>query len=201
MIEFTVVAKDFKKAISLILAGRKEHMDTDTAEFRAVANLLELSSVGTDTQVDAEVAQAGYARVPLPVLKNVKKLAASYKEPRLRIRIDEGRFRIETFSLANPGIELKPMGAKMADLPVDAGFLDTLALVKLFSAQEIAESGLAARVLDAQEKAAAAIEGATQWLSTFEIRREEVRRLLDAQLGKRASELKSNFRAFEPQGE
>jgi len=74
MIEFTVVAKDFKKAISLILAGRKEHMDTDTAEFRAVANLLELSSVGTDTQVDAEVAQAGYARVPLPVLKNVKKL-------------------------------------------------------------------------------------------------------------------------------
>ena len=87
----------------------------------------------------------------------------------------------------------------MADLPVDAGFLDTLAMVKLFSAEEIAESGLAARVLDAQEKATAAIEGATTWLSPFEIPREEVRRLLDAQLGKRASELKSNLRAFKPQ--
>jgi hypothetical protein len=31
MIEFTVAAKDFKKAIRFILAGRKEYMDKDTA--------------------------------------------------------------------------------------------------------------------------------------------------------------------------
>ncbi len=196
MIEFNVGAKEFKKAVSLLLAGRKEHMDTDTTEFKAVANLLELSSVGTETQIDAEVVQAGYARVPLPVLRDLKKVAATYKQTRLRMRVDEGRFRIESYSLANSGIELKRMGAKMADIPVDAGFLDTLAMTKLFSAEEIAESGLAARVLDAQEKATAAIDGATTWLLPFEIPREEVRRLLDAQLGKRASELKSNLRAF-----
>ena len=196
MLEFIVAAKEFKKAISLILAGRREHMDTDTAEFKAVANTLELSSVGTETQIDAEVVQAGYARVPLPVLRDLKKVAATYKQPRLHLRVDEGRFRIESYSLANPGIELRKIGAKMADLPVDAGFLDTLAMVKLFSAEEIAESGLAARVLDAQEKATAAIEGATTWLSPFRVPREEVRKLLEAQLSKRAAEVKSNLKAF-----
>jgi hypothetical protein len=196
MIEFIVAAKEFRKAVNLILSGRKEHMDTDTAEFKAVANMLELSSVGTETQIDAEVVQAGYARVPLPVLKDLKKVAGTYKQPRLHLRVDEGRFRIESYSLANPGIELRKIGVKMADLPVDAGFLDTLAMVKLFSAEEIAESGLAARVLGAQEKATAAIEGATTWLSPFHVPREEVRKLLEAQLSKRASEVKSNLRAF-----
>jgi hypothetical protein len=45
MIEFIVAAKEFRKAVSLILSGRKEHMDTDTAEFKAVANLLEQPSL------------------------------------------------------------------------------------------------------------------------------------------------------------
>lgn len=47
MVEFTVAAKDFKKAIRFILAGRKEYMDKDTADFVAVADDLELCSTGT----------------------------------------------------------------------------------------------------------------------------------------------------------
>lgn len=196
MVEFVVAAKDFKKAIGLILLGRAAHMETDVAEFRAVAGLLELSSVGTETEMDVEIVQAGYAQVPLPVLKDLKKLAASYKQPRLHIRIEDRLLRIESYTLRHPAIELKRIGAKMADLPVDAGFLDTLAMVKLFSAEEIAESGLAARVLDAQEKATAAIELAASSLSIFQVPREEIRKLLDTQLTKRASELKANLRAF-----
>jgi len=69
-------------------------------------------------------------------------------------------------------------------------------MVKLFSAEEIADSGLAARVLDAQEKATAAIELAASSLSIFQVPREEIRKLLDTQLSKRASELKANLRAF-----
>lgn len=193
MIEFTVVAKDFRKAISLMLAGRKGHMDTDTSEFKAVANLLELSSVGTETQIDAEVAQAGCARVPLPVLKNVKKLAATFKPPRLRVRVEDGRVSIESSSLSHPGIELKRVGARKADIPVDASLLDTLAMVRLFSGEEIAESRLTARVQSAYENAKAAIDSAHTRLSAFEVPREEIDRLVAFRIGKRASELKSNF--------
>lgn len=196
MVEFTVAAKDFKKAIRLILVGRAAHMDSDLADFRAAANLLDLSSVGTETKVDADVAQAGYAQVPLPVLKDIKKIISTYKQPRLRVRIHEGVFRVESYSLSHTGIELKRIGAKMADLPVNAGYLDTLAMVKLFSAEEIAESGLAARVLDAQQRANAAIELATLALLVFQVPREEVRKLLDAHLSARAAELKPNLSAF-----
>src|ERR1039457_819195 len=169
MIEFTVVAEDFKNAINIILAGRTEHMDTDTAEFKAVGNLLELNSVGTEAKVDAEVAQTGRAWLPLPVLANINKLAASFNRPKLDVRIEEGRVRIESSNLSHEGIELKEFGAKKADIPVDASVLDTLALVRLFSREEIAESGLTARVQAAYEKSVAAIEGAVTCLAEFEV--------------------------------
>jgi len=107
MVEFTVAAKDFKKAINLILVGRAAHMETDVAEFRAVAGLLQLSSVGTETNFDADIVQAGYAQISIPVLKDLKKLAASYKQPRLRIRIEDHVVRIESYALRHPAIELK----------------------------------------------------------------------------------------------
>ena len=196
MLEFSVVAKDFRKSISLLLVNRAGHMQTDVAELRAVASSLELSCVGTEATLDAEVAQAGSVQVPLAVLKNIKRVAASYKLPRLHFRIEDGVFRIESYSLRDRAIELKRMGAKIADLPVNAGFLDTLAMVKLFSAEEIAECGLAARMFEAQQKATAAIELATSSLALFQVPREDIRKLLDAQVSRRASELKSNFRAF-----
>lgn len=79
---------------------------------------------------------------------------------RLRIRIDSGRFRVESFGYSHPDIELKQIGTRIADLPINAGVLDALAIQKLFSAEEIAESGLAARVVEAQEKAIQAVERA-----------------------------------------
>jgi hypothetical protein len=199
MIEFKVAAKDFRKAVSLILVGRAAYMNTDLAHFEVVADSLEISSVGGETQIDTDVAQAGYAQVPLSILKDIRKVASTYKQAQLKIRIDDGLFRIESYSFRNPAIELRRIGGKIADIPVNAGYLDTLAMVKLLSAEEIVESGLTARVLEAQEKASAAVDGATSWLAIFEVQKEEVRKLVDAQLAKRASELKPNLRVFKMQ--
>jgi hypothetical protein len=189
MLDFSVRTNDLKRAIRLILVGRKDFLDT--ADFRAFADALELCSTGTSTKLEASIAEAGYARVPFEVLKKLGRAAVSYKQDRVRLRIESERLRIENFGLSHPDITLKPIGTRIADLPVDATPLDTLALVKLLSSEEINEAGLSARVLDAQERAIAAIDFATRALEDFRIPREAVRSLLESHLALHAASLRA----------
>ncbi|MGH9556253.1 MAG: hypothetical protein ACRD2Y_10565 [Terriglobales bacterium] len=191
MLEFVVPAKDFKKAIRLILVGRGENARRDTADFVVIADTLELRSTGSSTQMDAHVFQAGFARVPVAMLGKIRKLASSFKLPRLWIWIEGGRFRMESFTFSSPDIELKPIGIRGADLPVNAGPLDTLALQKLYSAEELAESGLATRIMEAQKKAGRAIDNATYELRDYGVPREAVRDLVDAHIALHAKALKA----------
>jgi hypothetical protein len=57
--------------------------------------------------------------------------------------------KLDNFSFSHPDIELKVVGTRIADLPINATALDCLAVQSLFSAEQIAESGLAPRILDA----------------------------------------------------
>ncbi len=193
MLELIVRTNDLKKAIRLIFVGRKEYQFHDTADFRAVADTLELCSTGSSTGIEATVIQAGYARVPLDVLKSLRRAATSYKTARVRLRIEPRRLRIENFGLSHPDIELTRFSSRIADLPVDATALDALALVKLLSCEEIAEAGLSARVLDAQERAVVAIDGATRWLEGFRVPREAIRDLLESHVALYASSLKATI--------
>jgi len=131
-------------------------------------------------------------KVPVPLFKNLNKVSASYKLHRLRFRIGNGYSRTESYSLRDPAIALKPMGMRMADLPVNASFLGTLAMMKLFSVDEIADCGLAARVLDAQEKATAAVELATSSLALFQIPRADIRKLRATQQTRLRAEIQSS---------
>ncbi len=191
MAEFVVDAKEFKKAIRLILASRKDYWNQDTADLIALANTVVLRSTGTATEMDAEVVQAGHGRVSLQVLKHISKIAATFKALRLRVRIQAGRIKVERYSLSHPAIEMKVMGARIVDLPVNATAIDTLAMQKLHSAQELRESGLAARVLDAQEQASVAIDRATRALRPFGVPREAVRDLVEANIALHAKALKA----------
>lgn len=191
MVDLVVGTKDLKKGISLILAGRKEYVDQDTADFIAIADSLKLCSTGTSTEMDANVVQAGYGRVPLPILKSIKKVAGSFRTDRVRVKIEAGRLKIETFGFSHPDIELKRIGTRIADLPVNASVLDALAMQKLYSAEELAESGLAARVLGAQERAIATVERATRSLEEFEIPRAAVAELVEAHVLLHAKALKA----------
>ena len=193
MVEFIVGAKEFKKSVRMILSGRTQHLDTDAADFRAVANLLDLSSVGTETQMDAEVTQAGCARMPLIMLKGLKKAAVTFKQDKLRIQIEDGRVKLQSLSLSHPGIQLLEMGTRVADIPMDASLLDTLAMVKLFSGRDLSDSGLLPRVHEARLAAVAAIDHATTCLSKFEVPRETVQKLFEDHISKRSASLKANF--------
>jgi enoyl-CoA hydratase/carnithine racemase len=62
---------------------------------------------------------------------------------------------------------------------------------KLFSAEEIAESGLAARVVEAQEKAIQAVERAADSFREFGVPREVFGDLLDVQVALQAKAIKA----------
>lgn len=200
VIEFTVSAKDFKKAIRQILSGRAEYMNHDTADVSVRGDDLHLCSTGTSTHLPAKVLQAGCARLPLPVLKNVKRAAATFHQSNLRIRIEPGRFRVESFGFSHPDVELKPIAGRIAGLAIDAKPLDVLALQKLYSAEEVAESGLAARVLDAQEKVVSAIDSAASTLREYGVPREAVRELVDAHISLHAKAMRATIANASEQG-
>lgn len=180
MLEFSVSIREFTRAIRLLLAGRQQHADYDTADLTARADSVELRSTGTSVEIPATVVQGGSGRIPTTILPKLKRAAASFKTEHLRVTVETGRVRIGSFSTSHSDIELRPVGSRTVDLPIDATALDCLAVQALFSADEIAASGLAARVLDAQETAIEAIKGATMCLSEFSVPREAVRELVEA---------------------
>lgn len=191
MVEFVVDAKAFKKAIQQILVGRREYLHKDTADLIAVADSLALCSTGTSAEIDAVVVQAGLGRVTLPVLHNIRKVAPTFSFPRLHVEIGVGRIKIASYTLSHPDIELKPISARTADLPINATVIDALAMQKLYSAEEIVESGLAARVLDAQKKARRAISDAEYALHSFGVPREAIRDLVEAHIALHAKALRA----------
>jgi len=182
MVEFSLSLAAFKKAIRTVMVGRSEYMDHDTADLVAVADTVELCSTGTSIVLPATVVQGGCGRIPLVVLRNAKRAAASFKKNRLRVRIEGGRIKLDSFSFSHPEIELKPIGTRIADLPINATALDCLAVQTLFSAEEIAESGLAPRILDAQEIAVWSIKSAADTLAKFGVPLEAVRDLVEAHI-------------------
>jgi hypothetical protein len=141
--------------------------------------------------IPAAVTQAGYGRVPLGLLKNVKQVAVSFKQDRLRVRIEDTKLRVQSFGFIHPDIEVKKSGVRAIDLPRDAAVIDVLALMKLFSAEELGESGLTARVMEAQERAIHSIESAHSYLKSFGVHREAVSDLLDAHVALHARALKA----------
>jgi hypothetical protein len=190
MIDFTAPSKDFKKALRIVLAGRAEFSDQDTADFTVRVGEVHLCSTGTETSFQASIAAAGYARVSIPVLKRMRKIGSSFKQDSLRVRIERQRVRIESFGFTSPDVELKPFGPRIADVPIDATVLDLLALQKLYSAEEIADSGLAARVAEAQETLIANVDSAHRALSQLNVNRVELRNLVERQIVEHASRMK-----------
>ena len=193
MLEFKVSAKEFKKAVRLIMIGRTEFVDKDAADFTIVADELHLCSTGTSTTIRVSTIQAGCARVPLAALKKIKQAVSTFKRPLLLMRIEAGRFRVESFSYSHADIEMRRLGRRIADLPIDAGALDTLAVQQLLSAEEVGEAGLAARVVDAQERAIAAVDSAISCLKEFGISRDEIVSLLEAHITSHAKSIKPSI--------
>lgn len=81
------------------------------------------------------------------------------------------------------------IGARIADLPLDAPLLETLALTLRFSHEELADSGLLDSVVAAQRRTDDIIDRATKLLEPLGVSRAELDRFVSEQLKSRANEL------------
>ena len=72
----------------------------------------------------------------------------------------------------HPSITIRPIGARTVDLPVDASLCDVLRLSLHFRTPELEDSGLLARVMEAQRQVADLIDRITVLVKPLGIERE-----------------------------
>jgi hypothetical protein len=87
------------------------------------------------------------------------------------VRIETGSIKVESTVFSHPEISLRLIGARIADLPIDASLPDVLALSAQFRPEEIEDSGLLRKVLAAQEEASRLIDRAAAILEPLGIER------------------------------
>jgi hypothetical protein len=130
-------------------------------------------------------------RFPIAILPKLRKVASSFGDKPVRIRIEDGRIRVNSMSISIPGITIRPMSDRAIDLPDDAPARDILALNYLFTKEEIAESNLTARFLAANSQRIKAIDSAAVSLNAFGITNVDIESLVNIALKSHAEKLRA----------
>ena len=74
-VEFTVRTDDLKRATKQLQLDRQEFADSDFADLKVSASMVDLKAIGTATSIAANGKQTGTARLPLRVLVRVVEVA------------------------------------------------------------------------------------------------------------------------------
>jgi len=83
-------------------------------------------AVGTSTEIPVNGTSPGAARIPLSALEAIASTAGMFKKKEIKIVIEDGSIKIDTFRHNHPDIRLGILPDQRIDLPVDASLLDTL---------------------------------------------------------------------------
>lgn len=187
-IEFSAVLKEFNMAVKYLLAGTS-HTEQDSLEMLDInvrAAEVELVTAGVSSPFPAEVRRSGYARVPLLVFERISRAIRGLRNDSIRVSVEQGTIKVGKLSCSHPEIALRLIGARVADLPMDAALLDVLALQARFRPEELEDSGLLAKVLEAQEQASIMIDQAFVSLEPLGIERATLSMFVSEQIAARA---------------
>ena len=184
---FLVERNEFKDAVSYLFSCRTrnrkpgaEYFDVDSGNTQ-----IEMEVTGASSSCSAVVEKAGYARAPLIALEWCCKALRSIKDDRLRIHFSAGQLKMGSLIFKHEGISLRHRGGRLIDLPVDAPLPDVLALLTLFTAEEIEESGMLARVRKADRYASRLIDRAAKTLAPLGTTRNALDEFIKEQLNLR----------------
>lgn len=172
--DFEISKKDFASALRQVLQGRKPD-SADLVDMTAEREKLTLVVTGTSVEIPIEAQERGSFSIPVGVLFKVKRISTTYDDPCLRIRISEGRFRLQGMSTSHPGIKLRQIARRVIDIPQDARPQDILSLPLIFSVDEIEDCGLHVRLLEAQKKMTEDVNRASELLAPYGFVRDELR--------------------------
>ena len=171
--EFSADLKEFNKAVKYLLVGTSgtEHDSLEMVDLNARGAEVELVITGASSPFSADVRSSGYARVPLLVFERISRAIRQLRNDSIRVSIEASTIKVGKLTFLHPEISLRLIGARIADLPIDAPLCDVLALQARFRPEEIEDSGLLAKVLEAQEQASKLIDQAFMSLGQLGIGR------------------------------
>jgi hypothetical protein len=186
--DFVIEKKLFDSAMRQVLLGRKTTPD-DLVDLIAEVTMLTILALGTSVQVPVVSEIIGSVSVTVGDLAKLKKISATYKPGAIRIRIGEGRIRIQNTAFA-AHVSAKKVSRRIIDIPNDAGAMDLLSLPSIFSVDEIEDCGLHSRVLDAQKKLSDRMNFEVSWLSDYGFTRTELIAMVEDKLKAHAVTMK-----------
>jgi hypothetical protein len=187
--DFVIAKRDFDSALGQILHGRNDTLG-DAVDMTANRSTLTVAVTGRSIEVPIEAEVIGSAIIPIKVVFGAKRMCESHKDERLRLRISDGKFRIQNTSISNPGIAMKRISRRIIDIPDDALPMDVLALRHIFSVDEIEDSGLHVKVLNRQEDLTWCLESASATLRDYGISQSELATLVEAKIKAHADAMK-----------
>ena len=172
-VEFSADLKKFNGAVKYLFAGKSgaRQARVDFVDLNAIASQIEMVIPGASSACAAEIRSSGYARLPLPVFERIARALRTLPDDSIDVSIERASMKMGTLVFSHPEISLRLIGARIADLPIDAPLPDVLALSVHFRPEEIEDSGLMARVLAAQEEATRLIDQALKLLEQLGIER------------------------------
>lgn len=171
--DFQIAKNDFTAALRQILQGRKAN-SADVVDMTAERETLTVVVTGRSIEVPIEAQECGSFSIPIGVLFKMKRISGTYDEPKLRIRISDGKFRLQGMTTAHPGIKAGAIARRIIDIPEDALPRDILLLPLIFSVDEIEDCGLHLKLLEAQEKMAEDLNSAYDLLRPYGFDRNEI---------------------------
>jgi len=187
-IECVVQRQELKKAMRQVLFAKypRKQALAEYVDLNLTPDKLGLVATGVSSEIPAEVTVMGYARVPYLLLKGIVRALGRMNRGLVRLSCQAGQLTIGNLSFRNPGITRRFIGARIADLPVNASPADTIALCFLYGPEELEESGLLPRVMESQAEAARLIDSAALVLRPLEVSRETVSQFVWEHIRRRA---------------
>ncbi len=194
LVEFIVRLSDMRKATKHLSFNRAGFRDTDSADLLVSQCVATFRAVGTEIEVPVQGTRSGTVRLPLKQLRDLMEIANTYKKREVQLHFEPGVARIETCVRRHPDISLGILPDRKLDLPADAGVLDTLAIARLLSPEEVVNQGLRERVEAAQRQTSDAVSTASEVLRDFGVQRERIQELIDDRIKETSEKLGSVIR-------
>jgi hypothetical protein len=171
--DFQISKIEFATALRQILQGRKPE-SADVVDLTADRSTLTVVVTGRSIEIPIEAQEWGSFSIPIGVLFKMKRISGTYDDKEFRIRVSEGKFRLQGMSTSHPGIKSRHIARRIIDIPEDATPRDVLSLPLVFSVDEIEDCGLHVKLLNAQKELAAALDSAYSSLREYGFDRNEL---------------------------
>ena len=189
MIDFEITQQDFASAVRQMTKARTSDAE-EQVDLTCTRESVRFVVTGRAFSCPAVVQARGMTRFPVDLLARLRTVASSFAPKPLRIRIDEGRVRVNSMSISVPNVKTKHLMDRPIDIPDDAPIRDMLALKYIFSPEEVAESDLTARFLAANAQRVKAIESSTELLAPFGVGMKKIEELVQDALRAHADTLR-----------